>query len=65
MLAEWREKTALLQDAGLPTPETMVCESPADAMAAVLAAHARGEAYMPLRSVMAAPGAGGDVGQVE
>jgi RimK family alpha-L-glutamate ligase len=29
--------TALLQDAGLPTPETVVCESTADAMAAVLA----------------------------
>jgi RimK family alpha-L-glutamate ligase len=29
--------SALLQDAGLPTPETMVCESPADAMAAVRA----------------------------
>jgi RimK family alpha-L-glutamate ligase len=29
--------SALLQDAGLPTPETLVCESPADAMAAVRA----------------------------
>ena len=29
--------TALLQDAGLPTPETVVCERAADAMAAVLA----------------------------
>ena len=29
--------TALLQEAGLPTPETVVCESAADAMAAVLA----------------------------
>jgi RimK family alpha-L-glutamate ligase len=29
--------SALLQEAGLPTPETMVCESPADAMAAVRA----------------------------
>ena len=29
--------TALLQEAGLPTPETVVCESTADAMAAVLA----------------------------
>jgi len=29
--------SALLQDAGLPTPETIVCESPADAMAAVRA----------------------------
>ena len=27
--------TALLQEAGLPTPETVVCESAADAMAAV------------------------------
>lgn len=27
--------TALLQEAGLPTPETVVCEGPADAMAAV------------------------------
>ncbi len=31
----------------------------AEAMAAVLAAHARGETYMPLRSVMMAPGRGG------
>jgi len=29
--------TALLQDAGLPTPETVVCEGVADAMAAALA----------------------------
>ena len=29
--------TALLQEAGLPTPETVVCESAADAMSAVLA----------------------------
>jgi RimK family alpha-L-glutamate ligase len=29
--------SALLQDAGLPTPETTICESPADAMAAVRA----------------------------
>jgi RimK family alpha-L-glutamate ligase len=29
--------TALLQEAGLPTPETVVCEGAADAMAAVLA----------------------------
>ena len=29
--------TALLQEAGLPTPETIVCERPADAMAAVRA----------------------------
>lgn len=34
----------------------------AEAMAAVLAAHARGEAYMPLRSVMAPPGAPGFMG---
>jgi ornithine cyclodeaminase len=32
------------------------------AMAEVLSAHARGEAYMPLRSVMAAPGAAGLMG---
>jgi ornithine cyclodeaminase/alanine dehydrogenase-like protein (mu-crystallin family) len=32
------------------------------AMAEVLEAHARGEAYMPLRSVMAAPGAAGFMG---
>jgi ornithine cyclodeaminase len=32
------------------------------AMAEVLSAHARGEAYMPLRSVMAAPGAAGVMG---
>jgi ornithine cyclodeaminase len=32
------------------------------AMAEVLSAHARGEAYMPLRSVMAAPGAAGFMG---
>jgi len=29
--------TALLQEAGLPTPETVVCESPSDAMSAALA----------------------------
>lgn len=34
----------------------------ADAMAAVLAARARGEAHMPLRSVMMAPGAAGLMG---
>ena len=34
----------------------------ADAMAAVLAAHARGEAYMPLRSVMMPPSAAGLMG---
>jgi ornithine cyclodeaminase/alanine dehydrogenase-like protein (mu-crystallin family) len=34
----------------------------ADAMAAVLAAHARGEAFMPLRSVMMPPGADGFMG---
>jgi ornithine cyclodeaminase/alanine dehydrogenase-like protein (mu-crystallin family) len=34
----------------------------AEAMAAVLAAHARGEAFMPLRSVMAPPGAEGFMG---
>ncbi|MGI8711649.1 MAG: ornithine cyclodeaminase family protein [Solirubrobacteraceae bacterium] len=34
----------------------------ADAMAEVLAARARGEAYMPLRSVMMAPGAPGAMG---
>jgi ornithine cyclodeaminase/alanine dehydrogenase-like protein (mu-crystallin family) len=33
-----------------------------DAMAEVLVAHARGEAYMPLRSVMRAPGAAGLMG---
>ncbi len=33
-----------------------------DVMAAVLAARARGEAFMPLRSVMAAPGANGFMG---
>ena len=33
-----------------------------DAMAAVLAARARGDAYMPLRSVMRAPGAAGLMG---
>jgi ornithine cyclodeaminase/alanine dehydrogenase-like protein (mu-crystallin family) len=32
------------------------------AMAEVLSAHARGQAYMPLRSVMAAPGAAGFMG---
>lgn len=37
-------------------------EECAEAMAEVLAAHARGEAYMPLRSVMAAPGAAGFMG---
>ena len=31
----------------------------AEAMASVLAVHARGDAYMPLRSIMAAPGAPG------
>ena len=34
----------------------------AEAMAAVLAAHARGEAYMPLRSVVMPPGAPGFMG---
>ncbi len=34
----------------------------AEAMAQVLAAHARGEAYMPLRSVMMPPGAAGFMG---
>ena len=34
----------------------------AEAMAAVLAAHARGEAFMPLRSVMMPPGAEGFMG---
>jgi ornithine cyclodeaminase/alanine dehydrogenase-like protein (mu-crystallin family) len=34
----------------------------ADAMASVLAAHARGEAYMPLRSMMMPPGAAGFMG---
>jgi ornithine cyclodeaminase/alanine dehydrogenase-like protein (mu-crystallin family) len=34
----------------------------ADAMAEVLAAHARGEAYFPLRSVVAPPGANGFIG---
>jgi ornithine cyclodeaminase/alanine dehydrogenase-like protein (mu-crystallin family) len=34
----------------------------AESMAAVLAARARGETHMPLRSVMAAPGAGGFMG---
>jgi ornithine cyclodeaminase/alanine dehydrogenase-like protein (mu-crystallin family) len=34
----------------------------AEAMAAVLAAHARGEAFMPLRSVMRPPGADGFMG---
>jgi ornithine cyclodeaminase/alanine dehydrogenase-like protein (mu-crystallin family) len=34
----------------------------AEAMAAVLAAHARGEAFMPLRSVMMPPGAAGLMG---
>ncbi|MBV9049850.1 MAG: ornithine cyclodeaminase family protein [Solirubrobacterales bacterium] len=45
--------------------EVIASLSPADcaeAMAEVLAAHARGEAYMPLRSVMAAPGAAGMMG---
>jgi ornithine cyclodeaminase len=37
-------------------------EECAEAMAAVLAALARGEAYMPLRSVMAAPAAAGFMG---
>ncbi len=34
----------------------------AESMAAVLAARARGETHMPLRSIMAAPGAGGFMG---
>jgi ornithine cyclodeaminase/alanine dehydrogenase-like protein (mu-crystallin family) len=34
----------------------------AESMAAVLAARARGESYMPLRSIMAAPGAAGFMG---
>jgi len=34
----------------------------AEAMSAVLSAHARGETYMPLRSVMMAPGAAGFMG---
>lgn len=33
-----------------------------EAMAEVLTAHARGEAHMPLRSIMAAPGAAGLMG---
>jgi ornithine cyclodeaminase/alanine dehydrogenase-like protein (mu-crystallin family) len=37
-------------------------EQCAQAMAAVLAAHARGEAFMPLRSVMKPPGAAGFMG---
>ena len=37
-------------------------EDCADAMASVLAAHARGEAFMPLRSIMAPPGAAGFMG---
>src|SRR5437763_13881956 len=37
-------------------------EDCADAMASVLAGLARGEAFMPLRSVMAAPGAAGFMG---
>ncbi len=37
-------------------------EERAEAMASVLAAHARGEAYMPLRSAMAPPGAAGFMG---
>jgi ornithine cyclodeaminase/alanine dehydrogenase-like protein (mu-crystallin family) len=37
-------------------------EECADAMAAVLAARARGEAYMPLRSLMRPPGAAGFMG---
>ena len=37
-------------------------EECADAMASVLAAHARGEAFMPLRSIMAPPGAAGFMG---
>ena len=37
-------------------------EACAEAMAAVLAAHARGETYMPLRSVMMPPGAAGFMG---
>lgn len=45
--------------------EVIACLPPAacaDEMASVLAAHARGEAYMPLRSVMAPPGAAGLMG---
>lgn len=42
--------------AALPAPEC------AEAMAAVLAAHARGEAHMPLRSVMMPPSAAGFMG---
>jgi ornithine cyclodeaminase/alanine dehydrogenase-like protein (mu-crystallin family) len=42
--------------AALPTDECI------EAMAAVLAAHARGEAFMPLRSVMMPPGAAGLMG---
>src|SRR5690242_18985639 len=34
----------------------------AESMAAVLAARARGETHMPLRSIMAAPGAAGFMG---
>ncbi len=37
-------------------------EECADAMASVLAAHARGGAFMPLRSIMAPPGAAGFMG---
>ncbi|MGZ4186314.1 MAG: ornithine cyclodeaminase family protein [Solirubrobacteraceae bacterium] len=37
-------------------------EECADAMASVLVAHARGEAFMPLRSIMAPPGAAGFMG---
>ena len=40
--------TALLQEAGLPTPETVVCERAADAMAAI-------------RAMLGRPGEGGDV----
>ena len=36
--------------------------SASEAMTAVLAAHARGEAFMPLRSVMFPPGAAGSDG---
>jgi RimK family alpha-L-glutamate ligase len=40
--------TALMQEAGLPTPETIVCERAADAMTAI-------------RALLGPPGAGGDV----
>jgi ornithine cyclodeaminase len=42
--------------------EALTPEECADAMASVLAAHARGEAFMPLRSIMAPPGAAGFMG---